>query len=247
MGVVASEKGIEKIKAVVKERKLSKDNYEEMSAGLKLDVKTIKKFLSGTKGVHKNTATVIIEYLGFQRDEIISDIMWDKIEPASLDEIWEELCELAKFAPKRLEIKLAGLPTASCRDRGIPKFTTQIVAGSKIWIDIDVQEPGYLVLLDMDESGEIECLSPSPYIPDPYLNKGLQRTPQAASEDRVYQPATPGIETWIAVILPEKPNFDWLDGTESLVLDRADLSELLEHIKKSKKPINLMRSTVKIV
>ena len=241
MGVKASFDGKKKMKDAILSKDHSYEDYAKMRIDIKASPRTIRDFVDG-EAISKPMAIKIIKYLGFEREDIITDDEWYEIQP--IGKIWEELYRLANFVPERLQVKLARLDEAAFAPR---EYLSRIELGSKVWIDIDVQSSGYLVLLEMDESEKIICLSPSPYIPNPDVEAGIQRTPQAQSEDRTYLIDVLGKVILIAAILPERPDFDWLSGDNFQVLDNGNLNQLLEYIKKSKKPIDLMRSSVKIV
>jgi hypothetical protein len=249
MGVKASPKGKKDIDLVISKRNLRFQNYLKMSGDLGISGRTIGTFVNGG-GVKKSNAEKIINYLNLNRSDIIPDAEWNKgtaDESVSIDERWDELYKLAKSAPLRLKMVLAAEATAGFADKGEGKYLTEIVAGSKVWIHLDVQQPGYLILLDLDSVGDITCLSPSEYVPEYRLEPGIEQLPQKTSSERVFQPATIGKEVLLAAILPEKPTFDWLKEKKCQVLDAVQLGDLLDYIKSSKKPVDLIKSTVAIV
>jgi hypothetical protein len=118
-----------------------------------------------------------------------------------------------------------------------------------------LREVGFLCLLkvdryqylDVDSTGEITCLSPSHYVPEYPVEPGIEKLPQKISSKRVFTPATLGKEVLLAAILPEEPTFDWLTETKCQVLDAVQLGELLNYIKTSKKPVDLIKSSVTIL
>ncbi len=163
----------------------------------------------------------------------------------SLDELWQELCHLAVFAPQQLRFTPAVEQTAkfpAIRDR----YVTDIRASTKIWLDLEIERAGWLILLDRDPSNAITCLSPSPYVPEYRLERGIERLPQRTSIDRVFQPEMLGDEVLVAIILPEEPSFSWLTGAECLELEQWQLQELLTYIKNSRESIELIRSQVRV-
>jgi hypothetical protein len=163
----------------------------------------------------------------------------------SLDELWQELCQLAVFAPQQLRFTPAFEQIArfsAVRDR----YLTDIRASTKIWLDLEIERAGWLILLDRDPSSAITCLSPSPYVPEYRLERGIERLPQRTSIDRVFQPEMLGDEVLVAIILPEEPSFSWLTGAECLELEQWHLQELLTYIKNSRESIELIRSQVRV-
>lgn len=249
MGVKASPEGKKAIDRVISQRDLRYQDYAAMSIELDISSRTIGKFVSRGE-VKKSTAEKIINYLNLNRSNIIPDAEWNKgtaDESVSLDEQWDDLCQRAKFAPLRLKMVLAAEARAGFADKGEGKYLTEIVAGSKVWIHLEVQQPGYLILLDLDSAGEITCLSPSEYVPKYLLEPGIEQLPQKTSSERVFQPATLGKEVLLAAILPEEPTFDWLKKKECQVLDAEQLGDLLNYLKSSKKPVDLIKSSVSIV
>jgi hypothetical protein len=250
VGVKASAAGKSAIGKAIDDRDLRYQNYAKMSMEIGISYKTIGKFVNGDS-VRKSTASAIINYLGLNRAEIVPDAEWDKgtaDESTSIDELWDDLCQLAKYAPTRLGLVLAQEVTAGFGDRGRAKFLTEIVAESKVWIDLDVQQPGYLILLNLDAAGDITCLSPSHCVPEYRLEVGVERLPQEVSKkERVFEPATLGKEVLLAAILPEQPDFAWLSVDDFQTLDAVQLGQLLACVKASKKPVDLIRSSVTIV
>ncbi len=162
MGVKASAAGVRAIAQVINDRKLYAQQYAKMTVDLELSSRTIADFAKG-KSVRKTTAEKIINSLNLNRSDIIPDAEWYKgtaDEAVSIEEQWEELCQRAQFAPLRLKMDLAVEDMANMTDEGEPQYLTEIVAKSKVWIHLDVQQPGYLILLDVDSTGKIICLSP---------------------------------------------------------------------------------------
>jgi hypothetical protein len=249
MGVKASVAGVKAIAQVINDRELYYREYAEMTIDIDLCKRTITDFAQG-KSVRRTTAETIIDYLKLNRSDIIPDAEWYKgtaDEAVSIEEQWEELCQRAQFAPLRLKMDLAVEDMANMTDEGEPQYLTEIVAKSKVWIHLDVQQPGYLILLDVDSTGKIICLSPSQYVPEYRVEPGIEKLPQKISSKRVFTPATLGKEVLLAAILPEEPTFDWLTETKCQVLDVRQLGELLDYIKSSKKPVDLIKSSVSIV
>jgi hypothetical protein len=249
MGVKASAEGIKKMEEAIAKKKLSFQNFAKMTMALNISERTLKKFLKGTEEVKKDTALAIIRYLGFSREEIISDSEWFKdVLQRSLEDLWQELCQLARYAPQQLGVVAAQMDTMALDDDGKSRFLTQVVSKSPVWMEIEVLQPGYLVLLDRDATGEIVCMSPSPYVPEYQIEAGLHRLPQVQSAKRVFKPSTLGDEVFLAALLPDEPDFEWLSVGEKCVrLEAADLQELLAYVKSVGKSVDLMRSQIKIV
>jgi Domain of unknown function (DUF4384) len=252
MGVKASLAGIRAMGEVIDARDLKYQDYAMMSMAIGLTGRRIGHFVKGGE-VKKINALAIINYLKLKRENIVPDVEWHQgaaDESVSLDELWEDLFKLAKHAPLRLKmVPAVDDMTAAFNDDGKEKYLTELVAKSKVWIDLDVRQSGYLVLLDVDSTGEITCLSPSEYVPEYRVRPGIERLPQAeTSAKRVFQPATLGEETLLAAIFPTEPDFAWLTvGEECHQLDAAQLGELIRYVKASKKPVDLIRSSVMIV
>jgi hypothetical protein len=165
----------------------------------------------------------------------------------SLDNLWSKLCELARYAPQQLKILLATEQTASSASLDSPALTS-VKAKSKVWIDVEIDRPGWLILLDRDATGEIVCLSPSPYVPQPQLDRGIERLPQVTSIDRrVFQPEILGDGMLLAIILPEQPtSLSWLSGEVCLSLNAGHLQELLHEIATTIEPVAVMRSDFQV-
>lgn len=252
MGVKASQEGIRKMDEEITKRKLRRNDYAQIeialnSSNFSISGRTIRHFVKGGE-VKKDTVIAIIKYLGFERKEIIPDDEWFKDLPqVSLEDLWQELYNSARYEPQRLGVVPAKIATAAFDDDGEEKFLTQIVSKSPVWIEINAKAAGHLILLDRDATGKIVLLSPSPFIPVTEFPAGRQRFPHENSTKRVFKPVTLGDEVFLAVVLSELPNFDWLVvGEKCLRLDVKEMQELLSHVKKTE-ALELIRSQVKIV
>jgi hypothetical protein len=247
MAVKASPEGIRKMDEIVTNKDLRRGEYAKIYQDINVNTRTIRDFLKG-KPVGKDSAERIIKYLGFEREEIIPHAEWFKDLPqASLEDLWQELYNSARYEPQRLGVVPAQIATAAFDDDGEERFLTQVVSNSPVWIEMKVQAGGHLIFLDRDATGEIVLLSPSPFIPVTEVPTGRQRFPHANSTKRVFKPATLGDEVFLAVVLSELPNFDWLMvGEKCLRLDVEEMQELLSYVKKTE-ALELIRSQVKIV
>ncbi len=252
MGVKASPEGIRTMDEEITKKDLRRSDYAQIvtalnSSNFSITGRTIRDFVKGSE-VKKDTAIAIINYLGFQRAEIIPDAEWFKDLPqSSLEDLWQELYALAKYAPQRLGIVPANLSNLGMDDDGEEKFLTQIVSKSPVWIEMEAKAEGHLILLDRDATGEIIALSPSRYIPVTAISSGKHRFPHETSSKRVFKPATVGDEVFIAIVLSELPSFDWLEvGEKCVQLEVEEMQELLSHVKKMS-PLELIQSQFKIV
>lgn len=202
----------------------------------------------GKDGIKKDNAIAIIKHLGFEREEIITDAEWNKDLPqASLAELWQEIHDHAVYAPQRLGFVAAEVDSLTIIDEVEDKYLTEIVSKTPVWIEMEAQVSGVLILLDRDDRGNIAALSPSPYIPDANISSGTQRFPHPLSVKKTFKPANPGTDEFVAIVLPQLPSFDWLEvGDKCAKLEAEQMQELLNHIKKHP-PLETIRSHVKIV
>jgi len=252
MGVSASLEGIQKMREVMAERGLQIKNNTKMTIDLNMDMKTIKKFFDGLE-VHRNTAEAITNYLNLRLEDIL--IPPPPLIP-DLDFLWQKLSQLATYAPRQLGVISSTVPTLAFDDEAEEQFLTRIISKSPVKIKIKPEQPGYLILLDRDSTGEVVCLSPSPYVPQPQLHTAeWEELPQAAlSSKKVFKPATLGEEVFLAILFSEKPEFSWLTvlhieksvGERCLRLQGEQLQELCQYIEQVK-PVQLLSTKITIV
>jgi hypothetical protein len=257
MAVKASPEGVKKMeekisnkrdetkKALIPRSKV----FNNMAYKLNINEATIKKFVFGKDGVKKDNAIAIIEHLGFKREDIITKEEWDKDLPqASLADLWQEIYNLAVYTPQRLGfVKEKKIDRLGIHNEIENKYLTKVVCKTPVWLEMEVQVAGVLILLDRDDTGDIVALSPSPYIPDANISIGTQWFPLQDSSKESFKPANPSTEEFVAIVLPQLPSFDWLDvGDKCAQLEAEQMQELLNYIKEHP-PLETIRSQVKIV
>jgi hypothetical protein len=72
--------------------------------------------------------------------------------------------------------------------------------------------------------------------------------PQKNASKQFFKPATLGDEVFLAILFPHRPDIEWLiAGSKCLRLEVEHLQQLFDCIKSASKPVELMRSQIKIV
>ncbi len=123
------------------------------------------------------------------------------------------------------------------RDLGAPQHEAQhsFPLGSQLRLAVELEQGGYLTLLDRGTSGRLYCLCPSVFAPDTKLLPGLTIFPQPASPYGSFSvTGAPGREELIAIVTAEPLPLNWMLGSASAparLLDAADTDRLLGLLK----------------
>jgi hypothetical protein len=144
----------------------------------------------------------------------------------TLDKLWQQLVNKATLTDQ------IGLVLADLLDLG-SEYQDCVRLGSNIRFKVNLENAGYLLLLDKGTSGKVYCLCPSGYAPEPHLPGGLTVLPQSCSSRKsIKVTGNVGLEQLVAVIAKDKPAFDWLqEGSQAPLKLREDhLIRLLEYL-----------------
>lgn len=158
------------------------------------------------------------------------------IVPRTCDELWGQLW--GKATPTNT-LKLVLPKPVGTLDMGGDEVVDDeqlcVPLGSKVYVQVQLEQAGYLLLLEKGTSGKIWCLSPSGgFAPNPYLNAGVERLPQLGARNRCFTlKGLPGKEEVVAVIAKKQPSLDWLPQPSAslLQLDAGHLTGLLRYLQ----------------
>lgn len=149
--------------------------------------------------------------------------------PLTIDKLWQQLVNKATLTDQ------IGLVLADLLDLG-SEYQDCVRLGSNIRFEVNLENAGYLLLLDKGTSGKVYCLCPSGYAPEPQVPAGLTVLPQSCSSRKsIKVTGNLGLEQLVAVIAKDKPALDWLqEGCKAPLQLREDhLTRLLEYLSHS--------------
>ncbi|MEQ9357948.1 DUF4384 domain-containing protein [Coleofasciculus chthonoplastes] len=169
-----------------------------------------------------------------------------RIIPLTCEELWRELWGQAKPTNKMQPILLNDkLQPVSLNPKRLSDLEMgeaeidetapiSIPLNSKIRLDINLEQAGYLLLLEKGTSGKLWCLCPSGFAPEWRHSGGRITLPLASSRHRYFKlTGSTGWEEIVAVITRNLPELDWLPkpGEPLLQLQEGHLTGLLDYVK----------------
>lgn len=183
----------------------------------------------------------------YLREELYPEwVKQRRIIPLTCEQLWQELWRQAKPTNKMQPILLNDkLQPVSLN----PKLLSDLEMGeaeidetapisiplnSKIRLDINLEQAGYLLLLEKGTSGKLWCLCPSGFAPEWRHSGGRITLPLASSRHRYFKlTGSTGGEEIVAVITRNLPELDWLPkpGEPLLQLQEGQLTGLLDYLK----------------
>jgi hypothetical protein len=236
--VKASEIGIAKLRH---SQELSGKSWDDVAAESRVVRSSIFKLLGGN-GATKEVVNDLATYFELERREIVTDREWyPQWIDRSTGDLWKMLQEEAQEDLERFRAILAadkpqlvreGMSTLGAIPRNRVKNCYSVLLNEEIVFCVDVPSEGHLVLLEREPSGDIVCLSPSPYVRQNKLSVGLSILPQLDNSNvDAFGADEPGREELIACLLPQVPlaEFAWLETSrqKEFVLGVNELVSLL--------------------
>ena len=113
-------------------------------------------------------------------------------------------------------------------------YAKSVKLHSYIKFEIQLERPGYLILLEKGTSGKLYCLSPSCLALNSHFPAGTVSLPQkGAPIEYIEITGETGTEEFIAAIAPERPKLDWLPKPDQtpLLLQGEHLQEFLAYFE----------------
>jgi hypothetical protein len=121
---------------------------------------------------------------------------------------------------------LGGLP---------PEPTRHFRLGEWVALEIEIDRPSHLMLLDLGTSRAVYCLCPSQFAPETRLAAGKSYLPQEGSPWEAFHiSGRAGRERLLAIITDEPLGLEWLPTdpkTPARVLSHAEINSLLERLR----------------
>jgi hypothetical protein len=183
----------------------------------------------------------------YLREELYPEwVKQRRIIPLTCEQLWRELWGQAKptnkMQPILLNDKLQPVSLNPKLPLGLEMGEAEIDATapisiplkSKIRLDINLEQAGYLLLLEKGTSGKLWCLCPSGFAPEWRHSGGRITLPLASSRHRYFKlTGSTGWEEIVAVITRNLPELDWLPepGEPLLQLQEGHLTGLLDYLK----------------
>jgi len=188
-----------------------------------------RQVLEFKKKVQCNALTCEYKNPSGFRERFRKDIMlWiNERQPSlTIDKLWQQLVDKATRTDK------IGLVLADVLDLG-SEYQDCVRLGSNIRFEVNLENAGYLLLLDKGTSGKVYCLCPSGYAPKPQVPAGLTVLPHDSSPRKSLKvTGVLGLEQLVAIIAKDKPALDWLqEGSKApLELREEHMTRLVEYL-----------------
>jgi len=234
--LVASPKGIERAKYA-----LIRKNWTQQALADDVHVAswaTISKFFNGIPISY----TIFIEIctmleLDWQDIALSSNLDFTTTEThkqslTPLAEIWHQLQSLG-HPTEEMGLVLVKEQTLGWSWQNNSIYEKSVSIGNHIRFEINLENPGYLLLLQKDTSEKVWCFCPSCFAPHTYLNQGKTFLPQEDSPMNSFKiEGIPGREIIFAVITETAPILNWLpqENDEPLELREEHLTQLFNFV-----------------
>jgi TIR domain/Domain of unknown function (DUF4384) len=161
-------------------------------------------------------------------------------EPQPLAHGIEGLRSIARFTDRIWPVPAGaasrGAARPILRDLGAPQEEAQhgFRPGDRVCLAIESEREGDLLLLNEGTSGQIYCLCPSWFAPDPRFKAGRSYLPRPGSTYQSFVvTGNPGREHLLAVLTDHPLGLDWMPRDPRIparVLSRTDIDELLARL-----------------
>lgn len=226
--LVASDEGVKLARKALKARNLTQTDFA-MEVGL--GYTTVNNFLN-SKPIYRTNFQEICVFLGLDWQDIAVFGEAETQELTPLDNLWQQL-QLLSSPTEQMGLVLVKEETLGWGHKIPSRYEKSVQVGSYIRFELNLETPGYLLLLQKDTSGQLWCFCPSCFAPQPHLNTGKTTLPQEGSPITSFPiEGNPGKEEIIAVVTKEVPALDWLrqENDEVLSLEASHLIELLKYV-----------------
>ncbi|KYC43937.1 hypothetical protein WA1_01960 [Scytonema hofmannii PCC 7110] len=230
--IIASPEGISRAKAA-----LARQNFNQKIFAEKIGFaySTVNNFFTG-KPIYRTKFEEICKFLDLDWQDIVAQSVEEETENLTpLDKLWQQLQTLGSPTEK-MGVVLVKEKTLGWNWQTPNPYEKSVRVGNCIQFEVNFDNPGYLLLLQKDTSGEVWCFCPSCFASQPYLNAGKTILPQEGSSMRAFPiEGTPGQEEILAVVTKTMPGLDWLpqESDNPLQLEASHLSRLLEYINQT--------------
>jgi Domain of unknown function (DUF4384) len=237
--LVASPEGIISAKKALEAHNLT---HQLLAEQLQLGRTTINNFFNGIPVLRLNFVE-ICTHLDLDWEDIV------EVGDKSLNTVWQKLLKLGNSTEK-MGVVLAEEEKLRWTTEKPTPYKTSVRLGSYINFQIDLDTPGYLLLLQKDTSGEVWCFCPSCFAPEMQLDTGKTILPQEGSPIKAFQlEGKPGNEQILTFISKELPTFDWLPkgNDDAFQLTETHLRELIQYFDEKKGDCQVFYTNYKVV
>lgn len=234
--LVASEKGVERAKYA-----LIRKNWTQQTLADDVGVAswaTISKFFNRIP-ISYNIFVEVCQILDLDWQDIIAPFSPveepQQVLLTPLNQLWQQLQSLGS-PTEEMGLVLVQTETLGWKWQANSRYEKSVRIGSYIQFEVNLENPGYLLLIQKDTSEQVWCFCPSCFAPQPQLDTGKTSLPQQGSPITSFPiEGVPGKEYILAVVTTEAPSLDWLPqgNDEPLELTEDDLIQLLEFVNTS--------------
>lgn len=226
--LVASDEGMKLARKTFKATGLTQADF---AIEVGLSYTTVSNFLNG-KPIYRTNFQEICAFLDLDWKDIAAFGEAEPEELTPLDKLWQQL-HLLSSPTEQMGLVLVKEETLGWGQKIPSRYEKSVQVGSYIRFEVNLETPGYLILLQKDTSGQLWCFCPSCFAPQAHLNTGKTILPQEGSPITSFPiEGNPGKEEIIAVFTKEVPALDWLPpgDNDPLELEASHLAALLEYV-----------------
>jgi DNA-binding Xre family transcriptional regulator len=228
--LVASGAGIKLAKQALERKSLTQ---KALKAEVILSWSTVNNFFN-QKPIDRINFEEICTFLDLDWHDIVAPFAEKEevVQQTPLEKIWQQLTALGS-PTEQMGLVLVKEETLGWGKKIGSYYEKSVRLGNYIQFEINLQIPGYLLLIQKDTCGQIWCFCPSPFAPQPQLENGKTSLPQMGSPMTAFPvEGKPGKEQILAIISPNIPNLQWLlqESDEVLELTESHLMELINHV-----------------
>jgi Domain of unknown function (DUF4384) len=229
--LVASPEGANRARKALEVRNLIQ---ADLAIELIFATSTVSKFFN-EKPIYRTKFQEICIFLGLDWQDIAARGEEETQKLTPLEELWQKLQTLGS-PTEEMGLVIAQEETLGWTKKIPSRYEKSVRMGSYIRFEVNLETPGYLLLLQKDTLGKLWCFCPSCFAPQPQLERGKTILPQEGSPITSFHiEGTPGEEEILAVVTQDMPKLRWLSqaNDEPLELTENFLGELLNYINTS--------------
>ncbi|QIR37239.1 DUF4384 domain-containing protein [Tolypothrix sp. PCC 7910] len=219
--LVASEAGVLRAKQALVRRSL---NQRALSAELEFAYSTVNNFFN-RRPIYRTKFEEICTFLGLDWRDLVPSYTDEGQETTQtpIDKVWQQLQTLGS-PTQQMGLVLVKEETLGWGWESQSRYEKSVSLGNYIRVEINLDTPGYLLLLQKDTAGQVWCFCPSCFAPQPHINTGKTSLPQEGSPLTSFPiEGIPGKEVLLAVITEDMPNLNWLPQGKDDPLELTDI------------------------
>ena len=228
--VVASPSGIEIAKQALQRRYPSQKAFQN---NIGMAWSTVNNFFN-RKPIYRTNFEEICQFLGINWLDIVELPDGEATQQLTpFDKLWQQLKTQGSHTEK-MGLVIAK-DTLAWGWGNHKRYEKSVKLGSYVQLEINLETPGFLLLIQKDSSGQAWCFCPSCFAPKPQLETGKTSLPQQGAEITAFPiEGTVGKEEIIAVIAQNISGLDWLPQGKDVPLELTSnhITELIEYVNK---------------